>query len=414
MSKYEYAYGNLNETPLLKDIFNGPSATALRREMLTNTSRLPSVCDKCHITEAGGFPSYRTRTNEKYKDIVEDLEPNLDGTAEFRQVYIDYRFSNKCNFKCITCGPSLSSSHAVEFVKLGISTSWGWDGKTAHVEVDSESFLPQFKEFSKDIREIYFAGGEPLINDHHYDILEWLIETQQPVDIYYNTNFSDLTYKKYDLLDMWSKVNGKIDIFASVDGFGEWGEVIRYGFDQKIFEDNIKKVVESNIPNIQLRFSITHGITNYRRVVDTTEWLMKQLPPDDLTVRVGYNPILISQEYSEFFLNAEQRKRAKDIVTKQIEEFKIRNNTKRGLYYAHNLENVFLKWVSQLDTSAYPDEGKRQQIERRWRHMDASSRFRGVDWKKSLPDMVNDYIEIWEDLDARGIELEFTKWKPQK
>lgn len=413
MSEFDYTYGNLNKTPLLKDIFTGDKANALRKEMLDNTSGLPKICDKCHVMEASNMPSYRTRSNLKYRDLVEKLEPNADGTAEFKQVYIDYRFSNKCNFKCITCGPSLSSSHAVEFKKLGMKASGGWDGEKAYIEVDSNSFLPQFKEFSKDIREIYFAGGEPLITDHHYDILEWLIETQQPVDIFYNTNFSELAYKNYDILDMWSKVNGQVDIFASVDGFGEWGRVIRYGFDQQQFEDNAKKVFESSIPNVHLHFSITHGITNYRHVVDTTEWLMKLIPESFNGAKVGYNPIIISPEFSEFFLNAEQRKRAIEIVTKQVEEFKIRNNTKQGKLYADNLKNVYLKWISQLDSSAYPDEGKRKGIRMRWTHMDATDSIRGIDWKTSLPDMVNDYIEIWNDLDARGIETEFSmEWAP--
>jgi hypothetical protein len=294
-----------------------------------------------------------------------------------------------------------------------MTASGGWDGKSAYIEVDSNSFLSQFKEFSKDIREIYFAGGEPLINDHHYDILEWLIETQQPVDIFYNTNFSDLTYKKYDILDMWSKINGRVDIYASVDGFDEWGRIIRYGFDQQQFENNVKKVFESNIPNIDLSFSITHGITNYRQVVATTEWLMKLVPDHFKSAKVGYNPIIISPEFSELFLNAQQRKRAIEIVTKQVKEFKIKNNTEQGKKYASNLENIYLKWISQLDSSAYPDEGKRNRIKMRWIHMDATDSIRGIDWKKSLPDMVNDYIEIWKDLDARGVEMEIsTDWDP--
>ncbi|CAB4241655.1 4Fe-4S single cluster domain containing protein [uncultured Caudovirales phage] len=411
MSEYNYAYGNLNETPQLRDIFSGSNANALRKEMLDNPNSLPGICNKCSVREVSGMPSYRTQSNIKYKDIVEKLEPNADGTAEFKQVYIDYRFSNKCNFKCITCGPTFSSSHAVEFKKLGIKAS-GWDGKSAYIEVDSDSFLPQFKEFSKDIREIYFAGGEPLINDHHYDILEWLIETQQPVDIFYNTNFSDLSYKKYDILDMWSKVNGKVDIFASVDGFGEWGRVIRYGFDQQQFEDNAKKVFESGIKNLRLKFSITHGITNYRQVVNTTEWLMNLFPADFECV-INFNPIIMSPEFSELFLNAEQRKRATEIVTKQIAEFKIRNNTPHGRSCARSLENIYLQWVSQLDSSAYPDEGKRKNIKIRWLHMDATDSIRGIDWKKILPDMVNDYLEIWDDLDARGIEMEISnEWTP--
>ena len=45
--------------------------------------------------------------------------------------------------------------------------------------------------------------------------------------------------------------------------------------------------------------------------------------------------------------------------------------------------------------------------------MDATDSIRGIDWKKILPDMVNDYLEIWDDLDARGIEMEISnEWTP--
>ena len=416
MSAYDYLLGNLNETPLLKDIFNGEKAKDLRREMVTNPDKLPDSCRMCTIHEQTRFnsESYRKRSNKKFKDFVEQLEVTETGEAEFHQLYIDYRFSNKCNFKCITCGPSLSSSHALEFKKINWTPTTDWDGKKSIIEVDHTSFFKQFKEFSHEVREIYFAGGEPLINDHHYEILQWLIDTQQPISIYYNTNFSNLKYKDYDLLDMWSKVNGKIEIYASIDGYGKEGEAVRFGLDTAVFESNIKTVFDSGLSNVVLRFSITYGITNYRKVVDTAVWLQSQVPERYGEQKVGFNPIIDSIEFSLLFLNAEQRKEAVRIVTEQIEQLKSSQN-QRTIDLALNLEQNCLYWITNLDSSAYPDQGKKEAILSRWRLMNDTNEIRKHDWKIELPDLANDWLAIWKDLDARGISMEQnTRWHPQE
>jgi radical SAM protein with 4Fe4S-binding SPASM domain len=406
MSAHDYILGNLNETPLLKDIFNGEKAKELRREMVTNPDKLPDSCRMCTIHEQTRFDSesYRKRSNKKYEDFVKQLEVTETGEAEFRQLYIDYRFSNKCNFKCITCGPSLSSSHALEFRKINWVPTHDWDGKKAIIEVDHKSFFEQFKEFSHDIREIYFAGGEPLINDHHYEILQLLIDTQQPISIYYNTNFSNLTYKNYDLLDMWSKVNGNIEIYASVDGYGKEGEAVRFGLDTATFESNAKTIFESGIPNIVLRFSITYGITNYRKVVDTAVWLMSLVPERYGEQKVGFNPIVDSIEFSLLFLNAEQRKEAIRIVTEQINQLKSKRD-QRSLNLAANLEQNYLYWIKNLDGSAYPDQGKKAAIRNRWNLMNRTNAVRKTDWKTDLPDLANDWLAIWTELDAKDIDM---------
>ncbi len=411
MSAHDYILGNLNETPLLKDIFNGEKAKELRREMVTNPDKLPDSCRMCTIHEQTRFDSesYRNRSNKKYKDFVEQLEVTETGEAEFRQLYIDYRFSNKCNFKCITCGPSLSSSHALEYRKINWIPTHDWDGKKAIIEVDHTSFFEQFKEFSHDIREIYFAGGEPLINDHHYEILQLLIDTQQPISIYYNTNFSNLRYKDYDLLDMWSKVNGNIEIYASVDGYGKEGEAVRFGLDTATFESNARTLFESGIPNIVLRFSITYGITNYRKVVDTAIWLMSLVPERESEQKVGFNPIVDSIEFSLLFLNAEQRKEAVRIVTEQINQLKSHPHP-RSLDQVANLERNYLYWITHLDDSAYPDEGKKTAIRNRWNLMNRTNAVRKTDWKTDLPDMANDWLAIWTELDAKGIDMEENKY----
>lgn len=418
MSKFGFSYGNLNKTPLLKDIFNSDIAKSLRKEML-ESDRLPEVCNRCSYLETmheedaveHRTSSYRQRTNERYKDFIKTLEPRPDGTAEFRQLYIDYRFSNKCNFKCITCGPQLSSSHAVEFKKLAELSPAIYTGMTkALIEVDHASMFKQFKEFGHEVREIYFAGGEPLINDHHYEILQYIIDSQQPIYIYYNTNFSELRYRNHDLLDMWSRVNGPVDIFASIDGYGPEGEAIRFGLDSAAFAENVRTLINSEISNVNLHFSITFGITNCHSVVDTTAWLLDLFPDwyknkhgiASLAAKIGFNAITFSKEFSTLFMNQQQRQHAIELITKQIEEFK----KKFGSAAATNLSKNYLSWISNLDRAAYENKGKRAMILTRWSYMNNTDKIREIDWKQRLPNLARIWAEIWHELDQQSVDMD--------
>jgi len=389
--------GNLNKTPLLKDIFNNDTYKDFRKKLLTN-DELPPECNKCAINESAGLSSYRTRSNEKFKDFVETIEPNLSGEAEFKQLFIDYRFSNKCNFKCITCGSSLSSSHAVEHKKLyklnaNYYTEFDINGPSI-IEVNTESFFEQFKTFSHDIREIYFAGGEPLMNDHHYDILNLFIETQQPVTVFYNTNFSTLNYQQYDLLDMWSKINGRVDLFISIDGIDEQGEFIRSGIDLEKFAENVQRLRQAAIPNLSINFSITYGLTNYRDVIKTTQWL-DNLVDSDSNITISYNPIVYRPAFSLLSMTEDQLANAVVTVKQQLAEWQAvdpnNQSIKKRIKYA---TDIFLKYIEGAKNSRYEDSAAVKDILGAINYMDSLDPLRKTNWKKTLADMHNDWQEI--------------------
>ena len=80
------------------------------------------------------------------------------------------------------------------------------------------------------VQEIYFAGGEPLVMEEHYRILNRLVEMNRAheVTIKYNTNFTNLQYKKTNVLDLWLLFK-KVEVGASLDAYGERAEYIRSG-----------------------------------------------------------------------------------------------------------------------------------------------------------------------------------------
>ena len=199
-------FGNANDQTL-KDVWNGTPIQKLRSVFKSNQS--DNRCAVCLNQEKAGVKSIRQETWEKYEDM--DAFPIY---TDAQPTYFDIRFSNVCNFKCRTCWHGASSKWHAEAVQLKRTKS-----KRALIEniKDFNLFIKTYGEALKQAKEIYFAGGEPLMMDMHYQLLEWLIkEDGTNCLLRYNTNFSVLTYKHYNLEALWSKFKS-VEIMASVD-----------------------------------------------------------------------------------------------------------------------------------------------------------------------------------------------------
>ena len=255
-------------TQTLDEIWNGEGMKKLRTEMIAGVE--PESCHRCFLQEKHSKHSNRTRMNEHFKEHFSVVEKtNEDGSlTDMNLVYWDFRFSNICNFKCRSCGPQLSSGWYDDSKKiLGRLPA---DCVFPDPKLDLwEQLQPQF-EF---VEEIYFAGGEPLLMEEHYWILEKLIELgKTDVKIRYNTNLSRLTYKKKNVLEYWNKFTN-VEIWASLDSFKERAEYIRKGTDWNQIETNINSI-KSNCPHVEFNISATLGIYNAYDIVDFVQYII--------------------------------------------------------------------------------------------------------------------------------------------
>jgi hypothetical protein len=105
--------------------------------------------------------------------------------------------------------------------------------------------IDQFVDNNIDYFElIEFAGGETLLMDEQYELLEKLINRgRTDVELWYNTNMSVLSYKGKNVLDYWNKWNpDKLTIFASIDEIGDRAEYIRKGTRWEIVDKNLRTI----------------------------------------------------------------------------------------------------------------------------------------------------------------------------
>jgi len=237
-------------TSNLKELVNSEKMKKLRLDMLAGVRN--KECKICYQHEDAGISSFRNASikdfGQYYEEVIE--QTNDDGSLkEFRMRYFDMRVSNICNFKCRTCDQNYSSQ---------------WEQENKRHKHPTIHFSPLPKNKNKQliydvIEQIdymdaaYFAGGEPLITEEHYILLEEMIRRNRTdIKLRYNTNLSNLKYKDKDILNLWKNFKNKIDIYASIDHFGKRAEYIRHGTEWNVIESNFKLVQNQKFIHLQI------------------------------------------------------------------------------------------------------------------------------------------------------------------
>ena len=288
----------------IQEIWNSDEYKKLRLALLNNEK--PSTCTQCWKHEEAGLESNRIAQNNRFiKHINIKDETKIDGSLDLMKLlYFDVRWSNICNFKCRTCSSTYSSSWALEDNKNG-------EKKPVYIFAggdSNEDLFNQFKPYLKDIQDYYFAGGEPLITDKHYDILDYLIENKKTDAILqYNSNLSNLFFKKKSITEYWNNFK-HVEVRASIDGYGNRGEYIREGTDWPTIEQNLK-IIKEESPHVIISFNCVVSAFNVLTLVDFLEYMTNK--GFDVNNSTLYN-IVEPNYYSFNVLTDNQRQTAID------------------------------------------------------------------------------------------------------
>jgi organic radical activating enzyme len=257
----DYPFGNVNENTL-SEIYNSDIAKDTRLKMLRGEKI--EACYRCNMSST---ETYRTRINRLYNHTFEYVDKiKRDGSIDNLNFHLwDLRISNLCNFKCRSCGHGLSSSWYEESLLLNKFENTG----KAIININNKiEFIKMIEPHYEYVEEIYFAGGEPLMMQEHYDILDKLIELNKTdVIIRYSTNFSNLKYKNKHIFDYWKHFKN-LELYISVDGVNKIGEYVRKGFKNEIFHNNVNEFLKSEIKPKAFGFAVTFGSLNYLHLFD--------------------------------------------------------------------------------------------------------------------------------------------------
>jgi radical SAM protein with 4Fe4S-binding SPASM domain len=279
------------KTNTLAEIWNSPEQRQLRVDMLSETPN--AACGRCYEQEESGFFSGRRSANKHHGHHIDRVNATDDVgyTEQFEMTYWDLRFSNLCNLSCRSCGHIFSSSWYKDQTELA-GPAWAKQNKPLNYAGRfATDMWEQLIEHIDHVEQIYFAGGEPLMMEEHYLILEELERRERfDVRLIYNTNFTQTRLKDRTVFDYWRKFDS-VAVGASLDASGPHGEYIRKGTDWAVVEANRREMMEI-CPKVDFYISPTLSIMNAMHLPDFhRDWVEKGLlKPQDLNVNILQDP----------------------------------------------------------------------------------------------------------------------------
>jgi hypothetical protein len=154
-------------------------------------------------------------------------------------------------------------------------------------------------------KQIYFAGGEPLMMEEHYLILDELEKRGRfDVRLIYNTNFTQTRLKTRSVFDYWRKFKS-VSVGASLDDYGNRAEYIRKGTHWEEVEEN-RREMQRVCPSVDFYVSPTLSIMNAWSLPDFHKYMVEQgfIKAQDLNVNILQDPAhyiieIATPEYKE-------------------------------------------------------------------------------------------------------------------
>lgn len=196
--------GNINQDEW-EEIWTGEEASKIRQDIVQGKN--PS-CQHCGL--------YQKSSKQVYEG--QDMDIKLQE--------IDLRISNRCNCRCVMCGPESSSQIMGELRELPI-----------------DRILPILEQNVHSITRIHFAGGEPLLCKDYQKVLKLFQEKEQMkyLTLSYNTNCT--VFPGEEILQYWNNVY-RVSVDLSIDGVGQVNDRIRVGSSWTKVQNVFKKFVQ--------------------------------------------------------------------------------------------------------------------------------------------------------------------------
>jgi hypothetical protein len=228
----------------------------------------PEECNDCYSQEENRLISPRQRETQGWiasNDFAYGLEQNIIKFLDNKEIVplsYDLRYSNTCTLKCRMCNPYSSSSINAENKKLANI----WSKKFHYVENPRTNHELTIDE---NIKKIYLAGGEPLIEPYNLSFLKNLAQVNPNVKLIISTSLSNLSDDFREALD---KFNNLL-IVVSVDGVGKLNNYIRHGSSWSMILNNLQLVKKHEV-----MFATTTSLYNILEIPSIVTYFKENYP----------------------------------------------------------------------------------------------------------------------------------------
>jgi len=246
-----------------------------RKKMLEGER--PSECDYCWRVEDAAsdnttFSDRITKSAEDWSFSQIEKISTLPWDVDYYPSYVEVDFDTTCNFKCLYCSPSFSTTWMQEIKTHGPivlpgnhwhhDLTWMKDQDIMPIPAREENpyilaFWEWWPEAVKHMKVFRITGGEPLLSKNTFRVLDFLINNPQP-QIEFNVN-SNLGVPD-EILEMFIVKMREIQqkgcvksfkLYTSNEASGKQAEYIRFGLDYDKWKKNCHEIL-SVIPNSNL------------------------------------------------------------------------------------------------------------------------------------------------------------------
>ena len=264
----------------IEEVWNSPQMKHTRLQMLNG--EIPVSCKKCFIEESNGIDSKRIWETKVWKERLDInsivAQTGEDGSLPVNIPYFDLRLGNLCQLKCIMCSPHDSSSWIkdwkTQFPKYKnpeLKQDQNWSFDFDYTWYKKGTFIESMKAQAETIKELYFAGGEPLLIPEHYNILEFMVESGNAKNciLRYNSNGLEVSEK---LLSLWNNFK-QVKFNFSIDAYGDKNDYIRYPSKWADVEEKLR-LLDNTGDNIVVNLACAVQALNVMYLDELAIWKM--------------------------------------------------------------------------------------------------------------------------------------------
>jgi organic radical activating enzyme len=247
----------LGTTPIT---FFNPTEKRIQQSKMVAGQR-PTECGYCWNLEDKNVVSDRYKKSISFKSSL-TAKDYLDPTYNFKPKALEISFQRLCNLACSYCSSDYSTLWSDDIVKNGNYTAITTDkrlhyqrGVTQDTPVDMNLFWSWFNDVANGIESIRVTGGEPLLHEETFMMLNTMQAINPDVEFVVHTNLCQKPTIIERFVDKISAFK-TVRINISNESAGDVAEFIRDGMNYALWLDNLRVLSGSNA-NLSVSTSIT-------------------------------------------------------------------------------------------------------------------------------------------------------------
>ena len=379
----------------------------------------PVECDYCWNVEdnSNSFSDRVFKSSEQWSFDQYDTIKNLDWREDYNPRYLEISFGNTCNLKCAYCSPPYSSKWAEEIKKFGPYTENHNFNSLDFVDnrIDStykltdenpytEAFWKWWPELYKDLHTFRITGGEPLLMNDTFKVLEYIQEhwEENPnLSLGINTNLSVPRHLIDKMITICKDLteNNKVReliIFTSCEAAKEQAEYTRFGLNYEQLWVNIHDILDQ-LPKVVVNIMATFNALSVFSYGDLIERVFEYKKKFHNDVRYWEGALLLDTSYLRYpsFLSV-------NILEPEHKEL-ILESAKKALYYGKfengygfsdsQIQKIKRTYDYALTTNNVDMTYTRQQFAK---YITEYDRRRETDFNKTFPQL-KEFYEKYKD-----------------